>query len=239
MSDDSSLKFQNSPVERSASSVMLVGTSHVAEESLRLVTEAVDKFRPDVIAIELDKGRVEALHSKRKASFMEIMRHAGTFAALFYTVGRILQEKIGDSLGIKPGSDMMHSISIAKSKNIPIALIDRDIRYTLIRLKKIPAKEKWRFFFDILTGRMARKSDMKGMDLRKVPTDEIVTLVLNSMRERYPSFYSVLVSERNEVMVDNVKRLSKHYERILVVVGKGHAPGMKEIFESIKSGRNP
>ncbi|MFT4308903.1 MAG: TraB/GumN family protein [Candidatus Woesearchaeota archaeon] len=234
MADNIDVKTGNSHVRKSPSAVMLVGTSHVAEESLMMVSEAVNKFNPDVIAIELDKGRVDSLNSSKKASFWEVARHAGLFAGLFYSIGRILQERIGDSLGIKPGSDMIHAMNIAKSNNIPIALIDRDIRITLARLKRIPTREKWRFFFDIITGRMADKK-MKKIDLRKVPADELVDMVLGIMKDRYPAFYSILVDERNHVMASNVKRLSKHYDRILVVVGKGHAPGLKEIFKKSSS----
>ncbi|HUL61561.1 MAG TPA: TraB/GumN family protein, partial [Methanocella sp.] len=37
--------------------VILVGTAHVSEKSIREVEEAIDRYRPDVVAVELDERR--------------------------------------------------------------------------------------------------------------------------------------------------------------------------------------
>ena len=212
--------------------VVLVGTSHVSEESMMLIRGVLDHFQADVIAVELDRQRVASLDSEKSASFFQVMRVSGFFGAFFYALGRFLQQNIGKSLGIKPGSEMKGAIALAREKKIDVALIDQDISITLANMKGIPAREKFRFFWDMITGRMAADKELKGIDIRKIPEDEIVDSVISLLEKRYPRFYNVLVGDRNRVMARNIERLSEHYDNILAVVGKGHVNGMRDALRS-------
>ena len=219
-------------MEKRGARVLLVGTSHVAEESTHAITSAFEHLEPDVVAIELDRPRARALETgeKRRGSTLALFRHSGLFGTVFYLLARFLQERIGRSLGIEPGAEMLHAMRLARERKISIALIDQDIRITMARIKRIPLREKFRFIRDMLSGRMAGNRDLKELDLRKIPTDEIVLEVIAALRERYPAFYRALVEDRNEVMVRNIERLAQHYTRVLVVVGKGHMAGMQQIL---------
>lgn len=211
------------------SKVVIVGTSHVASESLKLVDLAIERFLPDVVGVELDRQRLHAMQKGLpSANFFQLWRRAGFFGASFFTLGRILQQKIGTSLGLQPGAEMLHALERARSKKISVALIDRNIADTLTALKKIPGREKRRFLLDLIPGRTKADDELANLDLNKVPQEEVVDKVLAFMSERYPAFYHVLVEERNVVIARNTRRLLTHFDTAVLVVGKAHAKGIAE-----------
>lgn len=213
--------------------VVIVGTSHVASESLRFVDHAMDTYAPDVVGLELDRRRLQSLQQGLpSASFFQIWRRAGFFAASFFTIGRVLQQRIGTSLGLQPGSEMLHALTQARKRGASVALIDRDITRTLAGLKRIPRKEKMRFLLDLIPGRTKADDSLANLDLDKVPGDEIVDTVLTHMRERYPAFYKVLVEDRNRTIAGNAIRLSEHFDTVLLVIGKAHSPGVEAILKA-------
>ncbi|MFT4307744.1 MAG: TraB/GumN family protein [Candidatus Woesearchaeota archaeon] len=213
--------------------IVIVGTSHVASESLRRVDAAMEAYKPDVVGIELDRRR---LHSLEKglpsASFWQLWRRAGLFSATFFTVGRMLQQKIGTSLGLQPGSEMLHALRAARENGASVALVDRDITATLAALRRIPRREKLRFIIDLIPGRSKPDDALANLDLDKIPPDEVVETVLEHMRSRYPSFYRVLVEDRNRTIARNALRLSEHFDTVLLVIGKAHSPGVEELVRS-------
>jgi pheromone shutdown protein TraB len=219
--------------------VIIVGTSHVASESLRRVDAAMKTYTPDVVGLELDRRRLHALENNLpSASFWHLWRRAGFFSATFFTIGRMLQQRIGTSLGFQPGSEMLHALRAARSSGASVALVDRDITATLSALKRIPRKEKVRFLLDLIPKRSKADDALADLDLDSIPADEVVETVLKHMRERYPVFYRVLVDERNATIARNALRLTRHFDTVLLVVGKAHSTGIEEILRNhdIKAG---
>ena len=106
----------------------LIGTSHIAEQSLREVTAAIDKQKPDLLALELDRKRFYALthRVRRKVSIGDI-RRVGLKGFLFNLIGAWVEKKLGKVVGVEPGAEMLTAIKLAKKHNIRIALIDQDI----------------------------------------------------------------------------------------------------------------
>ncbi len=46
--------------------IVLVGTVHISQESVDLVKSTIKKEKPNVVAVELDKHRLQQLKSKKK-----------------------------------------------------------------------------------------------------------------------------------------------------------------------------
>ena len=44
--------------------ITIIGTSHIARQSIREVKEAIEKGKPDIVALELDRQRLPALLRK-------------------------------------------------------------------------------------------------------------------------------------------------------------------------------
>lgn len=210
----------------------IIGTSHIAVESVKLVEKVILDKKPDIVALELDRLRFASLISgkKRKLKLKDI-KQLGLKGFLINFIGAWIEKKLGELVGTPPGSDMLKAAYTAKSIGADIALIDQDIRITLRRLNKtITWKEKLRFPWDIIKGLILRKPIVK-FDLRKVPSEAIIEKLINKVKEDYPSFYKVLVEERNKVMSKNLYKLMSLNKSIVAIIGAGHE---KDIIKLVK-----
>ncbi|MBU3941576.1 MAG: TraB/GumN family protein [Nanoarchaeota archaeon] len=222
----------------------IIGTSHIAKQSVDSVKNTILKEKPDIIALELDKNRLYGLmhNQKRKISITDISK-IGFKGFLFSWIGSIIQKKLGDYVGVTPGSEIKTAIRLAKKQKARIALIDQNIETTLKRFSKaLTWKEKWNLLVDIFKGVVLRKNELEDLniekfDLTKVPSQEVIRKLINKMRERYPNICRVLIDERNKIMARNLSYLmNEHPEKnILAVVGAGHE---EEIVELIKKDFN-
>ena len=206
----------------------IIGSSHVASESINKVKRTIENEKPGIVAVELDRDRLEALFNKKKRSVF--IRGVGFKGALFAMFGAWIEKSIGKIVKVEPGSEMKMAVNMARKVDAKVALIDQHITITLRRFSEtITWKEKWNFIIDIITGLFMPKKQqemlgMKTQDLSKVPTQEAISKILHYTKNRYPNFYNVLVEERNKVMANNIANLMIKYphEKIVAVVGAGH-----------------
>jgi pheromone shutdown protein TraB len=219
----------------------LLGTSHVAEESVYKIDAAIQEFNPDIICVELDSNRLHSLQTNetRKTSPKAIFQ-IGLWGYLFALFAQKAQKHIGKKLNILPGTDMLTAVQRAQEKNIRFTLIDQDVRITLRRFSQtIKFRDRWNLFKDILEGIVMPKRAMKKMfkitgnlDLKKIPSDEVVINMIKHMKHRYPGMHKALVHERNVFMVDRIIALFKKepLKKILIVVGAGHKEEMEKLL---------
>lgn len=217
------------------SNLTIVGTSHIAKQSLEEVETAIEDKKPDIIALELDRNRLYSLFKKPGKIRIYDIKRVGIKGFLFSLIGAWAEKKLGNMVGVSPGSEMKRAVVLARKKGIKIALIDQEIEITLKRFSKsLTWKEKWNFIMDIFKGIFGKK-DALGMefDLTKVPSKEIIKKLIAKVKERYPNVYKVLIEERNFVMADNLKRIMEKNpdKKILAIMGAGHE---EEILDLIK-----
>jgi len=174
--------------------IILVGTSHVAVESLKKVEQAIDTIKPEIIALELDKNRLFSLLSdeKKRFNFIDFFR-LGPKIYILNMIGAMIESRIGKMVNIKPGSEMKLAFELANKHNSKIALIDQDVRITLKRLtKKITFKEKFNILKDLFKAVFNKSKSIK-FDLRKVPDEDIINFLIDNIKERYPNIHKVLI----------------------------------------------
>jgi pheromone shutdown-related protein TraB len=221
--------------------VILIGTSHIARHSVSAVRKIIDKENPEMVAVELDIMRFQALLQKKrkqKFSFYNI-RAVGFKGFIFAIIGSYLSKKLGRMVGVQPGADMMAAINEAKGHNLKIALIDRNINITLARFSKFFSwREKWNMIVDVFRGMTSAEKELERLgisklDLSKVPPEELIDTLLERTKERYPNLYKVLVSERNVFMTKRIIKLMEQddIKKLVVVVGAGHKRGMMMLLE--------
>jgi pheromone shutdown protein TraB len=217
----------------------IVGTSHVAKESKIKIEKAYEEFKPTIICIELDEGRLRGLLSKEKSKMPpSLIFKIGLWGYLFSLVARAVQEGVGKKMNILPGDDMLAGVAIAQKHKLPVALIDQNIQITLQRLSKnFKARDKWNLFKDFFRGIFTPKKVMaemgiKNMDLSKIPSDVIIDKAIGLMEKRYPGLYKTLVEERNHYMVNQIYEIFRKNpeSRVLAVVGAGHSKGMTKLL---------
>jgi pheromone shutdown-related protein TraB len=226
----------------------LIGTSHIARQSLEEIKTAFSQIKPGIVAVELDQRRLASLFSKEqiRVGIADIMR-IGVKGYLFATIGGWLQRKLGNIVGVTPGSEMKLAVELAKKENAKIALIDQDIEITLRKFsQRLSWREKFRFLGDIFRSVFFKKKALRelgikdpNIDLAKVPDKELVAKLIKQLEKRYPNVYDVLVKQRNKVMANNLHHIMQQYpeEKILAVVGAGHEEEMIEMVKRRAEGK--
>ena len=211
----------------------IIGTSHIAKQSVNEIKKAFDKLKPDIVAVELDKQRFYGLlhDAKPSRSILNIKRF-GLKGYLFALIGGFIQDKLGKLVGVEPGSDMLTAVREAQKQNAKIALIDQNIEITMKKFsKRFSAKEKWRLFVDIVKAPFS-KEKIK-IDLSKVPSSQMINMLMGKLKDRYPNVYYTLVQERNEIMATNLAHILKNNpkDKVLAVIGAGHESVILELVK--------
>ncbi len=212
----------------------VVGTSHIAREAERLIRAAAKAFAPDVVAVELDAGRLQALLAEERPDYSpRLVAQVGVRGYLFALLGAWVQRKLGARVNVLPGSDMLAAFRLAQRESRQALLIDQDVRLTLRKLNgALGWRELRQFLRDGWNG--LRGKERLAFDLRRVPSSALVSRLLTEFRTRYPRPYRVLVHERNVHMARALRRFHTLFpdKRVLVVVGAGHVEGLVELLES-------
>ena len=103
--------------------IFILGTSHIARQSIEEVKRLIETEHPDIIALELDRKRLPALMSnaQRKVDFRAI-RQIGLKGFLFSIIGAWAERKLGKIVGVAPGSEMKKAVILAKKNKKEIAV---------------------------------------------------------------------------------------------------------------------
>ena len=135
----------------------IIGTAHVSKESIEEVREAIITHQPDVVAVELDINRYQNMmaekngQEKQNVNVRDLIKGDKLSIFLVSIFLSYLQRKIGDEMGVKPGSEMITAIETAEEIGSKVALIDRDISVTLKRaLNQMSLLEKAKFVYGII-----------------------------------------------------------------------------------------
>ncbi len=215
----------------------IIGTAHVSQESVDEVKDAIYEQQPDVVAIELDRGRFTRL----KEEMMGI-EHDDTISVskiikenkvgLFFTTTLLsyFQSKIGADVDVAPGSEMIGAIEASEDLGIPIALIDRDINTTLQRaLNKMGFIEKAKFLFGLI-GSVFGLGDDEDIDIEDLKNPENLDELMEMFKDEAPSVHEVLVHERDAYLAGSIMRIPQ--DHVIAVVGAGHKPGIEKYLEN-------
>lgn len=208
--------------------IILIGTSHISPKSIEKIKQTIEKEKPGCVAVELDPIRYHALLGEQRKPSLKF----GLTAFIFTW----LQQELSKKTGIIPGKEMLTAIEYGKKANARIVLIDMDIRETMRRINSISTLAKIKLFFKIFVSVFSPQ--MEEFDLSEVPNQKIINEALKYLKQEFPEFYDILVTQRNLYMVNWIKKLSKEYKKIVVVVGAGHKKdiekGLKWILQNKK-----
>jgi len=208
--------------------IIVVPVAHVSEESVKKVKETIKREKPNVVAVELDVERFNALVHKKMPRLVEMIRHP--FLAALY----IFQQAVGRGFRITPGSEMLAAIETAHALKVPVAFVDRPIEITAAKLSGIPLKEKLYMLFQLLLSPLAFISNpfVQSRAMTEVlAQEELLVEFFKEFKRKLPNTFKVLVEERDEYIFNNVMRLDA--EKVVLVIGAGHIPGIKKRIEAL------
>jgi pheromone shutdown-related protein TraB len=215
--------------------IKIIGTSHVAKESVNEIKNTILDEEPDIICVELDRNRFLSLFQKERKLKLSDLK-VGGFGALFMIIGRWIQKKLGDQVGIMPGADMKTAVLAAREIKSKLYLIDIPIQKTLYKLsKEVSIWEKIKLVFYIIFSPLFPKNRRlaKKFDLTKVPKQEFIDEIIKEMRNKFPTLFKVLLDDRNIYMANQLKKISKDNpdSKIIAVVGAGHEKDIKKLIK--------
>ena len=214
--------------------IEIIGTAHVSKESIEEVREAIINHQPDVVAVELDLNRYQNMmaekngQEKQNVNIKDLIKGDKLSIFLVSMFLSYLQRKIGDDLGVKPGSEMLVAIETAEEIGAKVALIDRDISITLKRaLNKMSFFEKAKFVYGIIAS-VFSKEEIE--DVESIKDGDTLTEIMEYFKEMSPQAYDVLVTERDVYMAHQLQSINE--ENVVVVIGAGHKKGIEAYMDN-------
>ncbi|VVB51143.1 TraB family protein [uncultured archaeon] len=217
--------------------IWLVGTAHVSQKSVDSVKEVIEEVNPDAVAVELCDQRFTALMEGKKWEERDIIDvYKGGRGALFLVqiVMANFQRRIGEQVGVKPGSEMLGAIQAAKECKIPLILADRDLRVTLKRASSAMSLwEKGKIVFGLIEG-VAEGEEIDTELVEKLKEGDALTELMDELSREAPSVKRVLVDERDQYIA--AKLLESPYKRIVTVIGAGHSKGIVKNLREMSFG---
>jgi pheromone shutdown-related protein TraB len=214
--------------------IKIVGTAHVSQQSVDEVRAAIEDFKPEVVAIELDPARFAALKKQGKdPSVSDVLEVRNFNSLLVQWLLAYLQRKIGIDVGVEPGAEMKIAIEEAEKRSIPIALVDRDIRLTLLRFwSSLGILEKIKMFWALIVS-IAEVDDGKEIDIESLKQQNVIDAVMEEFRKFSPNGARALIDERDAYIAHQLILLKAQRPegRILAVVGAGHRQGIADYLD--------
>ena len=215
--------------------IKIVGTAHVSQKSVEEVEAAIEEFNPEVVAIELDQSRFSALKKQaRDPTVNDVLEVKNFNSLLVQWLLAYLQRKIGVDVGVEPGAEMKAAIAGAESRGIAIALVDRDIRLTLLRFwKSLGFVEKLKMFYALIVS-IAEIDNGQEIDIESLKQQDVIDAVMEEFRKFSPNGARALIDERDAYIAHQLILLKAQRPegKILAVVGAGHMQGVKNYLES-------
>lgn len=198
--------------------ITLIGVGHVFALSEK-VKQVIRSKRPEVVCIELDANRFQALRTRDRSGRVPIQ----------YALLAMFQKKMADRFESEAGDEMLAAASAADEVGAKLALIDMDAQMVFARLwKRMSLKEKANMFFGALIGLVSSKEAVEK-ELSNYEAHD--TEYISKLGEGFPTVKEVLIDDRNRYMANRLAKLSESHANILAVVGDGHVPGMLEALK--------
>ncbi|HXK26346.1 MAG TPA: TraB/GumN family protein [Myxococcota bacterium] len=212
--------------------ILLVGTAHVSRESAELVRELIEKERPDRVCIELDAQRYEALTQRRRweeLDLREVTRKRQLAPLLANLVLAAYQKKLGGSIGVLPGSELVEAARAAEAQDIPVVLCDRDVRVTLRRVwASLSLWEKSKLIGALMVA-LIERPELDEDTLRRLRDQDVLSELMQELGKELPRAKTALIDERDAFLAQKIR--TSGGQRVVAVVGAGHVAGIRQVLE--------
>ena len=217
---------------------ILVGTAHISQQSVDLVKEVIEAETPDVVCVELDEKRYESLSQRKRwvtLNLKEIIYNKQLSTLMVNLVLASYQKKLGDKLGVLPGTELLEATKVADAHNIPIALCDRDVRTTMRRAWYATSFFKKSYLVASLFGSLFDDTELSEEKITELKSTDVLTELLEEMGQALPELKRVLIDERDTFLAEKIK--AAEGAKVVAVVGAGHIQGIKLALGEDRSGQ--
>jgi pheromone shutdown-related protein TraB len=218
--------------EKINDNIILIGTAHISEESVNEVRQAIETYKPDIVAVELCQRRYDTITKKDKwenTPVAALIKSNNAYFMLAQTFLSSIQRRLGEEYGVEPGSEMIAAMQEAEKHNIKVALVDRDITVTFKRAwRKMGIREKFRVLWEFLKAMLGYdEEELKELDIKELMKQDVISQMMEEFSKIAPSASMVLISERDQYIAQKIFDESKK-GKVVAVVGAGHINGIKQ-----------
>lgn len=211
----------------------LIGAGHVfrIEES---IAQAIHAVRPDMVFVELDPGRLNALLERQRTGRMPEGR-----AGFVHKRLAAFQQDVAGLYGADVGGEMLAAVQAGQAVGARVALVDDPADQTLARaMREITLREKLRAVGLLLAGgaksllpRRDAKAEVEA-ELRRYQEDPAG--VMEEVRRKFPTIHRVVIAERDQRMAQRIRAGLAGARHGLAVLGDGHLNGMLPLLADLK-----
>jgi len=213
----------------------IIGTAHISQNSADLVREVISTEKPDIVCVELDSQRYKALSEKKKweeLDLKQLIKQKQLSTLLINILLASYQKKLGEKLGVKPGVELLEATNVAKEFNIPIELIDRDVRITLKRAWNSMGFWQKMKLMTVGMASVFEEEEISEEKLDEIKQKDVLNEMMSEMGKQMPVLKKVLIDERDVYLMQKMKEVNAL--KIVAVVGAGHVKGIIELLKSNK-----
>lgn len=236
MDSVASLPASVTEVTHDGTTYYIVGTAHVSQRSVDEVRAVIAQIAPDVVCVELDKARHEALTKDsafRNLDVFKVVREGKGLYLLAHLALSAYQRRIGATLGVRPGAELLAASEAADKQGIPVELIDRDINITLRRTwRNLGLWKRSQLLTSLFVGwddeDEAKDAPPKpiGDQIEGLKEPEALSQMLAKLGQKVPEIKGPLIDERDQYLASKMVDAGRGHKRVVAVVGAAHVPGM-------------
>jgi pheromone shutdown-related protein TraB len=226
-------------VVRGDTTYYVLGTAHVSRQSVEDVRAVIDRVEPSLVAVELCAARYDTLvndRAFRDLNVIKVVREGRVLYLLGHLALTSYQRRIGASLGVKPGAELLAACEVANAKGIPLALIDRDINITLKRTwRNIGLWRRAMLLSSLIVGSEdpSARAEVTTASVEKLKEPGTLSDMLSELARALPEIKGPLIDERDHYLASKLTEAGAGKPRVVAVVGAAHVPGMVATFDQV------
>ena len=223
-------------VERDGVRYTLLGTAHVSRASVEAVEKAIDSGRFDAVAVELDPQRLQALSDPdtlAKLDLVEVIRKGRVALFAANLALSAYQRRLAEQLDIEPGAELKRAVELARERDLPVHLIDREVGLTFRR-----ASQRLGFFGKLklvagLGAGLFSSEEVGENEIEKLKQGDMLESSFGEFASESPALYETIIGERDRYMATRLREEHNPQQReVLAVVGAGHLAGLARYLET-------
>lgn len=223
------------------SEVHLIGVQHTNEKETVFIKTIISQVQPDVIFLELGEYRLQLIKDginlsrflNRTRGYVFDLNFRGRLVTRTLTTAQMIQ-------AIKSGTlfksvDMKPAFKIGEQMDIDVIPIDMNQHEIMNKLgTEIININNMQEFTQRFTQRMSEHksgnlSNRNDFDINNL---ESLREIANRKKEVVPTYYKVLIEDRNEFMTQNITEEMRQHSTGLAVVGALHTPGLMDKLQA-------
>jgi len=225
--------------------IKLIGTAHVSKESIEEVKKIICDEKPDVVCVELDEGRYNAITQNdnwEKLNLTKVFKEKKGFLLIANLVLASFQRRLGNEMGVKPGEEMKTAVEAAKELGILYSLCDREVQITLRRAwANCGLWSKAKLLASLLASAFTTEK-LSEEEIENLKNKNELDGMMSELSQYLPGVKAVLIDERDRYLASRIWSSapsgipSDKNCKIAAVVGAGHMQGMKAHLEKLSAG---